>query len=493
MSLYGKRLSAISLVLLGVMVFAGCSQPDDILTGVSKSTMTLTAERLPTPPNGMVYELWLSKVADPDTSVASTDIRSLGKFSYINNDTINAFLNLDGSARSNLIDISEDILNYKSVFVSIELASDADEDRPGPIMLTGRISSDPDATLRLNFPKADSLFEATCWFNMHTTSDESDGGIGRGIWFCGFRAETKSLPDTIALRADSTQWDTLPIEIDPTSGDTTNIDSLTRPYPDVLDSIYLDTVYFRFQGPSYTVRDTFIMGVDSFEHIRMHYKIVYRKDTIPPYTRRNLRITVDTIPDSARLQIFNQQQFAFPIVTKYGWKYCGWVVEPSLDITKDSIGSFTPPGYPTITGNKNWFSGSTGGLLSTGTFTYIDSSDDLNRFQADANRIPGYPGEEYVDLIKVQDVLGVPEVNFLPNATGNVGNVFISFEPANRLTDTTNFPLIAFSVDVPSFRSALNPVGNPGTVQIRMYNLTGSVPGYLNMGFPEISAKIGRF
>ena len=71
-----RRLTFLPFLILAVAVcigWLGCTQPEDIVTPISSSEITLAAERLPSLPDGMAYELW---VAD------NSDTVSLGKFTW---------------------------------------------------------------------------------------------------------------------------------------------------------------------------------------------------------------------------------------------------------------------------------------------------------------------------------------------------------------------------------------------------------------------------
>ena len=71
-----NRLFFIALSAIILAVIAGCSQPNDVLAPVASTKIILRPERLPTPPQGMLYELWVKK--NNDQSV------SLGKFNWNN-------------------------------------------------------------------------------------------------------------------------------------------------------------------------------------------------------------------------------------------------------------------------------------------------------------------------------------------------------------------------------------------------------------------------
>ncbi|MCH7691159.1 MAG: acyltransferase [candidate division Zixibacteria bacterium] len=75
----------------------------------------------------------------------------------------------------------------------------------------------------------------------------------------------------------------------------------------------------------------------------------------------------------------------------------------------------------------------------------------------------------------------------VPLSNGNSGTVFISLEPTNFVTDTTNFPLIPFMSDVPSSKSVIDS----SVVIINMLNRTQTNDAFI--GFPRIRVDIKTF
>ena len=120
MSKPDSRLLFIVMTLIALAVVWSCSQPDDVTAPSSLTHLWLTAERLPDPPPGMLYELWVA--ADPvtDTILSSEDVISLGRFSYVRNDTIDAFLDTGGVLRadSNRFVLDDDLFSYSTILIS---------------------------------------------------------------------------------------------------------------------------------------------------------------------------------------------------------------------------------------------------------------------------------------------------------------------------------------------------------------------------------------
>ena len=155
------------LVVLCLMALAaawGCSQSDDITASVSLTNMWLTVDRLPTAPPGMVYELWVSENTLTGNSVPAEEIVSMGRFSYIANDTIVAFLDESGALRadSNKFTLDADILDYTTIFVSVELLVGESGGYVDAVFVSGSYvggaNNTPDAKLArdraLNFARA---------------------------------------------------------------------------------------------------------------------------------------------------------------------------------------------------------------------------------------------------------------------------------------------------------------------------------------------------
>jgi hypothetical protein len=174
---------------------------------------------------------------------------------------------------------------------------------------------------------------------------------------------------------------------------------------------------------------------------------------------------------------FTQDSFAMPDYTAYGWKYKGWVVSPYVSQT--NVGAITRPAWTANNINDSLMPGINGGLLTTGTFAKINGPDDGNPY-AQSSRLPQFPGEDFILFPSGWNGL-------VPNATGNSGTVFISLEPSNFVTDTTNFPLIAFTGKVPANRFQIT--GNQ--VIINMWNRTQVTDP--RIGFPRIRVDIKTF
>ncbi len=474
------------LLIFGTVMFAGmmigCNQKDDVVTPISRSVLTLEPQNLPTPPAGMIYELWVSTGTVADTNFDMSLAVSLGRFSYISNDSVKSFLKEDGSPRNGEFDLAGDFAAYRSVFVGLHLETDAPGTRPGAIMLIAYIPSTPDIPVRMIFPQADSLWNATCRFNLEAVSDNIRGqNDAHGVWFSTYRVSSTSFPDTIALTVDSSQLDTIKPIICTGSTDTCNLDSLKKAYPYSITNIHAVTERVVFPN------DSLILGVDSFMHTRIEYTQFDKADLSYPYIKRRLRFNYTTAPRTMTVDIFSQDDFGLPIVTEWGWKYAGWAMTPYVS-SGPKIGALTPPAWPYKTYFKDWLPGNSGGLIPTGTFGDIHAADDQNPFTLNSY-VPPFPGEDFLNATAMNDSLGIGSVNLMPTSTGNVGTIFVSLEPKNRLVTNTNFPLLAFVGSVPND----TVTATASAVALNMVNSTSTLLGNQVYSFPIVTVNVKRF
>ena len=475
-----RRNNRLIFLILGLFVMTviwSCSQPDDVLTGISSTKIALTAERLPTLPDGMAYELWVAN--DQDTV-------SVGKFLYDQESA--TFLDMSSLARSSEFILPADIFNYNSIFVSVETQPDANPASPGPIMLVDDVTNPTEDPMNLEFPEKDSLWRATARFNMEAVSDNNASlNDGRGVWFTSYQRSTKYFPDTTSLTVDKPDSSLITVdrecEVDSDgntlSCDTTNWDELYAPKPRFPDSIWYETTAVAY-GP-----DTLLLG-SGRNHIgaRVHVDTVI-DSTAPWYSYSyQIKVTVDSLYDA--LDIFSQGDLGVPSYQKWKWHYKGWVVTPYVD-TNTVAARLNPPAWPYTSLYSDWISGAGGALISTGSFYLMNQPDlDGNPF-AISDKVPSYPGEDFLNSAALQDSFGISSVNFMPLSTGNIGTVFITLEPDNY-TATTNFPLLAFIKPVPSARSSITG----SQVNIGMTNWTSTLDNDLR-GFPKIKVSIQRF
>ncbi|RKX27787.1 MAG: hypothetical protein DRP45_00045 [Candidatus Zixiibacteriota bacterium] len=501
----------------------GCSQTDDINAPASVTYLYLDVDQLPNLPAGMQYELWVSRDPVTDTSIVSDKLVSMGRFSYIRNDTIAKFLDSNGVVRTDSCQftLDGDIYDFASIFVTIETEEIDSIVRLGPIMQIASIAGNPEE-LRLYFPLLHNdggLNSATARYNMECVTDNNRASNDfHGLWFSSYQYLQQDIPDTFDAYISSVPDTILPITNE--SGDTINEIELSVWHPEAL-FVEVETLHIGFG------RDTVSLDVDSFMHQRVnvlysdsvkdsvwpiiynHYTVVYDSaETIPPVPPD----TIETInnfpaynPHNVNLDLFTQDDFALPNYSGFGWKYQGWILSYYIDgTTIIPLGKFTPPAwYDTASTGYDWFPGSDGGLLTTGKFSRIDDPDDSDPFivrswlDTASNPIldsltkrPMVPGEDFLAGQAMFDagIIADPShpVDLLPYGNPwTYGCVFISLEPANKISDTTNFPLIPFWASFPYTRDGANSPGD--AYHMNMRTATSG-----DQGLPRMVIKLKR-
>ncbi len=503
MSKLESRLLVLVLILGLLTVMLSCSQKDNSTTPISTTKVWLRAERLPTPVPGMAYELWASKV-DVTAIANASEVQSAGQFSFMSSDTLVAFLEPEKDslgndvvrADSNLFVFEGDLFDYSYLFVAIEdLASTSGD--PGPIMLVQEITGASD-TLRLRFPRHDSLFDATvrCCFETPTDGNPFSQD-GYGLWFANYDAVQLVIIDTTDVTI-SYVWDTIQALIGE-DGDTLNFASLYQAYPDTV-WVEFDTVMINFGQDSLPLRlNGAFLYPDSMNlhHATADQNIIYEVDSTIPRIVKNYDngIAYDTTAKFVHLDTYGQDMYGLPDLSAYGWRYKGWVVADGIDPA--AVGNFTPPAWDFITGEL-LIPGYQGGLLTTGTFTHIDQPDDHNPFtleiewEADSGTFidtvllrPSFPGEDFLDTASINAATGGVYSGPINLLSTSQGSVFVTMEPTNMVTDTTNFPLIAFCFRYPNtIYSGFYAVNGWWP----LVNYTGSATGA--KGFPVVTAEI---
>jgi len=456
-----NRLIFIALTVIAVTLYFGCSQPDDILSPVSLTTLTLSAQLLPDAPDGMAYELWAVKLVGADTTNTS-----LGKFDY--NQAEKKFTDLAGVEREdkNVFSLKDDIYSYDWIAISVEAIAGDDEAVPGPTMLWDLVTDPSNDQIDLRFPFSDSMWFATCRYNMQTVSDtDRYANAGVGLWFSTYIRINTVLLDTII-------FDSVTIDTDCVNEINGRTDTTVTFIMDILNP-RIDT-------------HKIVFGIDTFLHIGFQYDRKIETFTHPPYCTTEVEFYVQTSPpDTVTYDQFTQDDFALWDYSDFGWHYKGWVVSPSISDAGASQGNFTLPAWGhTITG-KDALPGYEGGLISTGTFNNIDQPDDDGGKYAIGPRVPPYPGDEF--FVGLPNGVAGP-LDLVPESDGNQGVVFISLEPDNFVTDTTNFPLIIFFDQLPE-----TPF-NPLTDSLDQNTMDGLInTNNPSRGFPIVSVDIRRY
>ena len=488
---FDSRLLFVILSCGLLIVVLSCSQTDNVIAPKSLTEIWLSAERLPTPTPGMAYGLWVSKVAYPEITHAS-QVRLLGQFSYILSDTLVAFLEPDNTIRadSNEFTLEGDLFDFSHIFVTVEDTANIDT-LPGPVMLMQSVTGNSD-TIRMYFPQHDSLFESIIRCNFETPTDGNRyNADGYGLWFSSYELVRREITDTLSAQV-SYVWDTI-YPVIGEDGDTLNFATLY--------ASYAENVWFEFDTVLVDFgRDTLALEVDTVIHYAAKQRIDYEVDSTIPrvYKNYDTGIHLNTRMQVVFLDVFTQDLFSMPDLSRYGWKYKGWVVHD--EFLSWAPGRFSPPAWD-FTSGELLIPGYQGGLITTGTFTDETDSDDSNPFTLEIPwavdsgtfidtvlKRPRFPGEDFLDSDSLMEAFGRTSVNLLPSPNNTLtGSVFVSIEPDNMVKDTTNFPLIAFCRRCPA-SWPVTPVG--GAATLTLMNWTGYATGA--KGFPKIEARIKR-
>lgn len=431
-----KRLMLLGLGLAVAAGMAGCDQPSDVVSPITRTQITLTPQLLPTTPPGMVYELFVAPDFDINTQPGNiSGAVSIARFRY--NAKLVKFLDTADAARTdgNQFWLNDDFLKFDKVFISVDTLNDP-SGAPGPIMVIDDATDPGVDAVKMILPYTSTddgdkaLWDRTVSFNMETPSDSSRvDGDGYGVWFSRYSFRQATIQDTNALVDYSV--------------DTLYRDSLTEGNPQsVIDSIVVDT--------SGVVTKTF--GLESFDQNFVNYTVYSHPaefiDTLNQYLVTRADITWDLgLVDTVVYDDFflvDTEWFAYP-----GWTYKGWIVSPKLNTDfPNTIGTITEPAWNFVRGGYDYLPGRQGSLLTTGTFSTIQSGlDSQNPYTigGSSGRIPKLPGEDFLTGLSGDSLQIVP----LANTVDQLGSVFITLEPDNFVGRSTNFPLFIFTRRMP--------------------------------------------
>jgi len=517
--MYGhhNRLLIIILSALVIAFIAGCTQPDDILAPVASTKIILTPARLPSPPPGMVYEIWL---VDKDGGH-----KSLGKFNW--DSKMYRFLDTTGNRIDSLWTVNFDVLKYRRISLTVEQYPDPYPDSMGPIMLSDTlVAPENKSHMKMEFPV--NFWTAMAGYSITTPTDgDSRSKPASGIWFSLYVFDSLRYDDTVDVRLLITSTEKRPLNID------TTFDYSKLP-PDIIriDTLNLDTLRLTTDTLAITNegRDTnfnYIIYLDTFTHITCNYDFVsfpvnVTPDTqvvidtlylikhltgpprdsayseidtfkIAPFTDYIHARRYDTIAHPDTLDRFLDNSTDLPSLDGTGWHYKGWVISPYLTPVA-SFGKLTRPSW--LPGTIDyWITPSNAGLITTGSFKSFAARDDRNRYSL-KKRVPSFPGEDFLNADSLPAGLGPRGIYFADSLNRNdrAGTVIISLEPDNYNNDSTNFPLILMTAEglMPSYRTITDDGDfEPRTQDYRMMNWFRMVDNDPT-GFPAIQVKIVR-
>ncbi len=518
-----KRLLALALLISAVTLYWGCSQPEDVYTDVTQTTIYLNPERLPSNPPGLVYNLC---VAEGLVNDSVHNAHCFGEFGYNFEQGKFKVRHADPDsadrADSNRFLLPADIMKYGYLFVSVQRTDGSDADI-GPVMLIDNVTDPETDPVDLVFPhigkSGDSL--GIMYFNMKTVTNDTVIGlfglnrddsanfraettlVGSAIWFATMEYNTGTRQDTVEMR--DFKIDTIPLE--QLSGDEcqTSIVDLTNIRSAVVRRGY---------------------GLDTLEQSIVLYDMTTHEECPGSpsigdslYLTTNLEMNFfcgdlldSTLCDNAVPDSFNYHDFSyiggtFMDLSSYGWLYEGWVVSSTIKDAGASVGDMTPPAWMNYnTVNDSLIRGIDGGLLSTGKFygpredvetrEFIfrwpgGGADEGNPYSSDLHVPPPFPGE---DFLNVPQTGGTGPINLVPDNRGPYGTVFITLEPTNDPHDSTNFPLIVNTRALPGNRGrALTRLTEPQSfAMISRHNVNSGIPGPVLVGMPRIKVTINR-
>jgi hypothetical protein len=506
-----------SLLLLALLIailalLGGCSQPDDVLAPVASTQVILTPSRLPSPPAGMIYELWMTK--------NTGEYFSLGKFNW--DSKLYRFSDISGNRIDSTWTVDFDALNYDKIAVTIEEYPDSYPDSMGPIMLADTIRIPGQDVTKMVFPI--DLWLGQAGFCITTPTDKNSySNRASGLWFALYVFDSVLYADTVDIKLDLTVGAKRPLYLDTTwdsSGitpvivkiDTTNLAEL---------ALTTDTLRITNEG-----RDTnfnYIIHLDTFMHITCTYDFVAYPVNITPDTVTiidtlyllthtggvDIPVTkIDTILIPPFWNYSHTRNFS-PIInhidtldyflSNYSeevpnlngtkWHYKGWIVSPYL-LPTTSFGSLTKPCW--LDGIIDyWINSSNSGIITTGSFKSFDAADDDNPYSL-LGRVPSFPGEDFI--ANLPNGGGPGSIYFADPANptfANPGTVIVTLEPDNYNNDSTNFPLILFTNEfsIPSYNAIADNA--PHTSDYRLKNWASAVDGN-TVGFPSIKVTLIR-
>ncbi len=468
MSSRANRLGLLALAIFALLMYWGCSQPEDVITPVSSSRLTLTPERLPTNPPGTVYQLWAAN---------GTDTIPMAKFAW--NFDSNAFFETNGTTRradSNSFILPDDIFSYRTVIISVEPVPDNNANKPNAIMLLDTVITLEPETTRLKFPRSDSLYNGFMFFNMSTPSDSDlTTNDGYGVWLSGYEEKVDSIRDTVGIVSYS-------------------IDSSSECTPSVSNPV-CDSIVVRDLINIRTVTDERVIGFDTFTVQYVRFDSVVEYQTTPPFTVDEITIDYDIEPNSNVNTEFIRENFVqpslyLPNLSPFGWVYRTWVMSPILDGGCGNA-TFSEPAWVNETAINQYFPQNGSMMLTAGAFTAYDQKDigaNPNPYSL-SSRVPNFPGEDFLTGLPCGG--GLPAGGFVPAGGGPAGAngcVFIAIEPKNfSLPTATNFPLVVLVGNVPTNQGTVTN----NSVFITMRNWTSATHNDLQ-GFPLVIVNVER-
>jgi hypothetical protein len=534
-----KRLLALGLLISAVTLYWGCSQPDEVLTDVTQTTIYLDPERLPSNPPGMVYNLCVAEGLVDDSV---HNVNCFAEFGYNWDEGKFKVADADSADRpdSNQFLLPDDIMNYGYLFVSVQ-RTDGSDPGVGPVMLIDNVTDPDNDPLDLVFPHVGKSGDSVgiMYFNMKTVTNDTVIGLtglqgedsinldteeelaGSAIWFSTMLYNVGVIQDTTEVCdwwVDTLQRDSLDsCQISIVSASGFSQDTVQVGYG--LDTLPHTAIVFDIETHTECPGSPSLWDTTSQESVYLttNFEVLYWcGDSLCGGDSANAAECDPDFPSNsgfARPDSFNYHDFqyiggTFKDMSKYGWHYEGWVVSSVIEDAGASIGDMTPPAWINYNSfNDSAIVGIEGGLLSTGKFlgpTEDELSgefsfswpgggaDEGNPYSSDLHIPPPFPGEDFLN-VPIEGG-GTSAINLVPDNGGPYGTVFITFEPTNDPHDSTNFPLIVNSEVLPANRGdALTDLTQTQSFAMTArYNVNSGAAGPVLIGMPRIRVDIDR-
>ncbi|MCH7878503.1 MAG: hypothetical protein IH914_04215 [candidate division Zixibacteria bacterium] len=509
-----------SLCLVIALVI-GCSETQPTTTGFSTTTLNLTPRSFPSPPAGMIYEMWLLRgnpTFESPLTISDKDVMSLGRFGWDQN--IYIMRDENNMKRERVFELDLSILEWDYLAISVEYI-DSVSARPSAIFLWDRIQ-DPkvDQFMSLKFPLGYDT-TVTGLVSMQTPTDGDLLGNESGVWFAVYSASRFTLQDTFDIKVEFVSPAPLQIQRDSIRDDTSGT---------TLDTLGIDSVfpvnYLRFSPFNL---DTFTVNtVRAFFHI-----VSINTDTVTWIDLSG--ITPDTIigrpetlsfGDPAHFQTVIYQanrDYVFRTtasvsgfntffvnnfsngfidlhdLTGTGWHYKGWILGPHvtaeptnfvrMNFGENKVINWEKEGR-LMYGTGIWLDTTIDSVLDTVLVTSYGGDSTISRnvysysneigynFPGDNGGFsdtlerPPFPGEDFlINLPLIPPIIGGgPAWNFF-GTIADTAIAIITVEPDNYRDSTRNFPMIVLGRELGQSEPFIN---------MRMMNFTGITEPFPN-------------
>ena len=469
-----RHVNAVSLVMLiaATVILDGCTSKPDVIAPFSKTTVTLTPQRFPRQPDGMIYHLWAQKT--------SGESRSIGRFKW--DQTLYQFQDANGSVRSGVFSANFNILEYTFLSIAVEPNTLTPPISPGSVMLRDTIRApEVKGILRLRFPVdlvGNGLIKAFCSIETPSDGDMFSSDYS-GVWFGSYSTRVESVRDTLEVVRNRSQSGnikrTSPIL---STLDTIGLESSVHHVLRRFTSYGLDTLSYQTVDPVYKVVPRTLADSNIFYRFGsgIHTDSVDYFDSDTSDYQLRLTYTAPPVRETVH-DVFTSGFDELPSLVGTGWHYKGWVLSQVDGVTsapatfvRMNIGenkeiNWEKPGRALFTTGVFYSNHIETTLVGYDTvvrlgdtslfplfsykgpeYGYHVAGPNTHPHSRSANVVP-FPGEDFLESLDPVTPTGAAAYIFGPEGT-DTAIVFIAVEPDNYADTTKNFPLIAFAVEV---------------------------------------------